>query len=57
MIDVGVVFKEVLTDGKIVFTPEIKHITDLSTYNANQIIDKKGELFKNKSSLLQLLDK
>ncbi|HBK72334.1 MAG TPA: zinc carboxypeptidase [Flavobacteriaceae bacterium] len=57
MIDVGVTFKEVLTNGKITFIPEIKYVTDLSVYNANQIIDKKGELFKNKASLFQLLDK
>ena len=57
MIDVGVVYKEVLVDQKIIFTPEIKYITDLSAYNADQIIDKKGELFKNKEALLRLFDK
>ena len=57
MIDVGVMYKEVLVDQKIIFTPEIKYITDLSAYNANQIIDKKGELFKNKEALLRLFDK
>lgn len=57
MIDVGVVFKEVLVDHEITFTPEIIYTTDLSAYNANQIIDKKGELFKNKETLLLLFDK
>jgi len=57
MIDVGVVFNEVLTDNKITFIPEIKYTKNLSDYNANQIIDKKGELFKNKEALLRLFVK
>ncbi|MDY7394034.1 M14 metallopeptidase family protein [Aureibaculum sp. 2210JD6-5] len=54
MVDVGVIFKEILEDCKIVFKPTIEIIDDLSDYNANTIINKKGEVYNSKSSLSNL---
>ena len=56
MIDVGVLFKETLENNKIVFKPTIDLIEDLSDYNANTIINKKGEVFKTKELLTKLFD-
>ncbi len=57
MVDVGIVFKEILKDRQIIFKPIIEHVSYLSGYYANQIIDKKGESFKNKSTLTSLYEK
>ncbi|MET2984835.1 M14 family zinc carboxypeptidase [Aureibaculum conchae] len=56
IIDVGVLFKEILEKNKIIFKPTIILTEDLSDYNANTIVNKKGEVFKTKESLTKLFD-
>lgn len=56
MIDVGVLFKETLENKKIRFKPTIEIIDDLSEYNANTIINKKGEIYKTRGALTKLFD-
>ncbi|MCB0475434.1 MAG: zinc carboxypeptidase [Flavobacteriaceae bacterium] len=55
--DAGILFKEVLTGDKISFQPYIARIENLSAYNADKIIDKKGKTFKSKNSLEALIKK
>ena len=54
-VDVGVVFKEELISNKIIFTPIIEHIKDLSNYNANVIIDNEGKSYENEEKLKEII--
>ena len=56
LVDVGVLFKETLKNGKILFTPTIEIVGNLSDYNANTIIDKNVEIFDSKEALTNLFD-
>lgn len=56
-LDVGISYKEVLKKGKVSFEPSIAHTKDLSDYQADEIIDKKGEKFENMQALHDLLKK
>ncbi|QCX39022.1 DUF2817 domain-containing protein [Aureibaculum algae] len=56
LVDVGVLFKETLEDKKVIFRPAIEVIGNLSDYNANTIINKKGEKYNTKLSLSKLFD-
>jgi hypothetical protein len=55
-VDVGVIFKEELVGDKIVFKPTIKCIGELSDYNANNYINKKGAIVKNKEQLQEMIE-
>jgi len=55
-VDVGVIFKEELVDDKIVFKPTVTYTDDLSNYNANIYIDKKGKILKNKEELVAMIE-
>ncbi|RPD97981.1 DUF2817 domain-containing protein [Aureibaculum marinum] len=54
--DIGVLFKETLKDGKIIFQPTIEIIGNLSEYYANSTIDKNYKIFNTKSSLINLFN-
>jgi len=54
--DVGVLFKEELVNDKIVFKPTVAYTDDLSNYNANIYIDKKGKKLKNKEELITMIE-
>jgi len=54
-VSVGVLFKEKLKDGNIVFTPEIEMVGDLHQYNANTFIDKKGVKVLNRKQLKKII--
>lgn len=56
IIDVGVIFTEILENDKIHFKPKIEIIDNLSNYYANIIINKKGEEFMTKEDLTKLFD-
>ena len=49
--DVGVLYIEKLKDGAVVFEPGIDQITDLSGFNADQIIDSEGLDFANENDV------
>jgi len=55
-VDVGIIYKEILVDNKVVLKPSIEHVKDLSNYNANSYIDIMGETFKNKEALLNMIE-
>ncbi|MCF6347464.1 MAG: zinc carboxypeptidase [Flavobacteriaceae bacterium] len=55
-VDVGVIFKEELVDGKIIFKPIVEHIGKLSNYNANSYIDKEGEVVENEEQLQEMIE-
>lgn len=56
-LDVGILFKEQLVDGKILFNPEIEKVGDLSNYNADIITDANDLKFKSEEELLTFLKK
>lgn len=55
-VDIGIVFKEELKNGKILFLPIIKYTKELTDYNANSYIDIKGKTFKNKETFLEMIE-
>jgi len=57
MIDVGVLFKEVLDKKTIIFDPEIKKVGNLAKYAANKVIDCQGEIVNNETELHFLVKK
>ena len=56
-IDAGILFKESLKNGEVIFEPEIKRVGDLKNYTANSIIEEKGLIFTNKDELQRFLKK
>ena len=54
-VDVGVLFKEQLEKSKITFNPEIEIVGDLKSYNANEIINKKGVKVLNRADLKEII--
>lgn len=55
IVDVGIVFKEELISNEIIFTPTIKHIKDLSKFNANVIIAGEGKSYENEEKLKEII--
>ncbi len=45
--DLGIMFTEKLEEDKVIFEPIVEKIGDLSAFNANRIIEKKGLNFEN----------
>lgn len=56
-IDVGILFKELLKNGKVIFEPEIKQVGDLKNYAANSIISEKELIFADEEELQRFLKK
>lgn len=56
-VDVGVLFKEKLINGKILFHPEIEIVGDLSNYNADEVIATNELIFNSKEELLLYIEK
>ena len=57
LINVGIVYKEVLVEGQIKFEPEIKNYGDLAGYAANTIVDHDGLKMKDLHELQRFLKK
>jgi len=50
--DVGVLYKEKLIDGQVIFDPHLEKIAELSAYNADVKHDVQGEEFKDGADFL-----
>ena len=56
-VDIGIVFKEELVNNTVIFTPTIEYSKELTNYNATIIIDKEGEVYKNKETFREFIEK
>ncbi|MCK0131351.1 zinc carboxypeptidase [Flavobacteriaceae bacterium F08102] len=52
LIDLGILYKEILTDGTIRFLPQIEKIGHLTNYTANKLINSKGKTYKDEKDFL-----
>ena len=56
-VDIGIVFKEELVNNTVIFIPTIEYSKELANYNATTIIDKEGEVYKNKETFQEFIEK
>ncbi len=56
-VDIGIIFKEALVNNTVIFIPTIEYSKELTNYNATIIIDKEGEVYKNKEAFQEFIEK
>ena len=55
--DIGILFDEILEDGKLQFIPRVDKVEDLSEYRANRIISIPNLIFQNENAIFDYLKK